>query len=123
MMAMYVPNPLARTLWNEFLERFSLAKQNDTITFVRGVLTIALCWLLVASWICYTMKYARLTTILEEIRTPTRNQENKGIDLFKVISFGTISLDTDLTFGRFLQYNAILALLLCVVRLSGRIQF
>ena len=116
-------NANTKGIWDDFLSKFKETQLRDGVGLVRTALSVAILWLMIASWVCFTMRYARLTTILEEIRTPVRNSTTKGFDLFKFISLGTITLDTDFNLGRFLQYNAILALLLCVVRLSGRITF
>ena len=87
----------------------------------RMLLFIVLIWLVIASWMCYAARINNLIPILESIRYPTGDRQRKGLDLMKLVSLGTIDLDTDFNLGRFIQYNLILAALLCVVMLTGRI--
>lgn len=111
----------AAGLMEKLSDQFHAAFAGDLITLARMLVFIVLCWLVLASWVCYACKLGNLMPILDAIRYPSGNRNSKGIDLFKIMSLGTISLDTEFGLGRFLQYNAILALLLCVVMLSGRI--
>lgn len=91
----------------------------DLITLARMLVFLVLIWLCVASWMCYFMWLGNLLPILEAIRYPSGDRGKKGVDLMKLVSLGTISLDTDFKLGRFLQYNGILAILLCIVMLTG----
>lgn len=102
---------------------FQAAFEGDLITLIRMILFIVLCWLVLASWVCYACRIGNILPILDAIKYPTGNRESKGVDLFKIFSLGTISLETEFGLGRFIQYNAILAALICVVMLSGRITF
>lgn len=61
--------------------------------------------------------------IIDAIKHPTNGGPGKGIDLLKVISLGTISVDTEFKLGRFIEYNIILAVLLCIVWKTGSIAF
>ena len=62
--------------------------------------------------------------IIDSIKHPTNRPNGKGgLDLFRVISLGTISVDSDFKLGRFLEYDLILALLILVVWKSGNITF
>lgn len=102
-------------------KEFQKAFAGDLITLARMLMFIVLCWLVLASWVCYCCRLGGIMSILEAIRYPTGNRQRKGLDLFKLVSLGTINMDMDFRLGRFLQYNAILAALLCVVMLTGRI--
>lgn len=102
-----------------FQENFQKAFQGDVITLLRLIIFIALCWLMVASWICFTFKLGGLSPILETIHSPTSTGRGNGIDLLKVISAGTITIDTEFTLGRFIQYELILTVLIYLVWKSG----
>lgn len=104
-----------------FKEQFADAFKGDLFTLARMLMFIVLVWLVVASWTCYGFYIGNLMPIVDAIKYPTRDRGTKGIDLFKLISLGTISVDTDFKLGRFLQYDAILAILLCIVWKSGSI--
>ena len=111
----------ASGLMSALQEQFQRAFAGDLITLARMLVFIVLCWLVIASWICYVCRVANLLPILEAIRYPTGNRNSKGLDLMKVVSLGTINLDTEFGLGRFIQYEVILAALLCVVMLTGNI--
>lgn len=106
---------LREALRMEFNKLFT----SDLITLARMLVFLVLIWLVVASWMCYFMWMGNLIPILEAIRYPSGDRGKKGIDLMKIVSLGTISLDTEFRLGRFLQYNGILAILLCIVMLTG----
>lgn len=114
-------NAGANSLKERIKADFQKAFAGDLITLVRMLLFVVLCWLILAGWICYVCRIGNILPILEAIRHPSSNKKQKGVDLFKVVSLGTISLDTEFNLGRFLLYNLILAGLLCVVMLTGRI--
>lgn len=111
----------ASSLMVALQEQFQRAFAGDLITLARMLVFIILCWLVIASWICYVCRVANLLPILEAIRYPTGNRNSKGLDLLKLVSLGTINLDTEFGLGRFIQYEVILAVLLCVVMLTGNI--
>lgn len=113
----------APALMKVLQDQFRKAFAGDLIVLARMLLFSVLCWLVVASWVCYVCRIANLTTILEAIRYPSRDRSRRGIDLMKVISLGTINLDTEFTLGRFLQYEVILAALICVVMLTSGVSF
>lgn len=100
---------------------FQKAFAGDLFTLARMLVFIVLVWLVVASWMCYGIYFGRLMPILDAIKHPTGDRAGKGIDLMKLISLGSISMETDFKLGRFLQYNCVLAALICAVYVSGRI--
>lgn len=91
----------------------------DLFTLTRMLVFIVLIWLVVASWMCYATYFGGLMPILDAIRYPTGSREGKGIDLMKVVSLGSITMETDFKLGRFIQYNVVLAALICVIYISG----
>ena len=91
----------------------------DLFTLVRYTVFIVVMWLIIASWMCYFMRIGNMLPILEAIRYPSGDRGKKGVDLMKVVSCGTISLDTEFGLGRFIQYNLILSVLMCVIMLLG----
>lgn len=108
-------------LMNAIKTEFEAAFKGDLFTLARMLIFIVLIWLVVASWVCYGFYVGNLMPIIDAIKHPTRDRGTKGIDLFKVMSLGTISVDTDFRLGRFIQYDAILAVLICIVWKSGSI--
>ena len=117
----YQQNPLAAALREQLQRDFDKLFAGDLITLVRFILFLVLMWLVLAAWLCYACRVSNLMPILDTIRHPSGNQQQQGPDLMKLVSLGTITMDTEFGLGRFLQYNAILAVLLCVVMLTGRI--
>lgn len=91
----------------------------DLFTLTRMLVFIVLIWLVVASWMCYATYFGGLMPILDAIRYPTGSRQGKGIDLMKIVSLGSITMETDFKLGRFIQYNVVLAALICVVYISG----
>lgn len=98
---------------------FNKAFQGDLITLIRMLLFIVITWLVLASWVCYGARLMNLIPILDSIKHPSNKSSLSGLDLFKIISLGTISLETEFTLGRFLQYNFFMAILLCIIMLIG----
>ncbi len=111
----------ANYLLNNIRADFQKAFAGDLFTLARMLLFIVLVWLVVASWMCYGIYFGRLMPILDAIKHPSGDKAGKGVDLMKIVSLGSISLETDFKLGRFIQYNAVLAVLLCAVYLSGKI--
>lgn len=111
----YIRYTGAGVLMDAFRENFQKAFEGDVFTLCRLIAFCLLCWLFVSSWICFAMYYSRITPILELIKYPTNNRSAKGIDLMRVISLGTISLETEFTLGRFFCYDLIIAILIVVV--------
>lgn len=109
----------ATSVLNEVHAQFQKAFAGDLFTLARMIVFIILIWLVVASWMCYATYFGGLMPILDAIRYPTGNRTGKGIDLMKIISLGSISMETDFKLGRFLQYNGVLAVLICVVWMAG----
>lgn len=114
-MKFYGSNSLLETIRGEFQKAFA----GDLFTLARMIVFIILIWLVVASWMCYAIYFGRLMPILDAIRYPTGNRQGKGIDLMKIVSLGSISMETDFKLGRFIQYNLVLAGLICVVWFTG----
>lgn len=112
-----------RLLMEDLRRDFQKAFAGDLFTLARMIVFIILVWLVVASWICYGFYQGRLMPIIDAIKHPTNGGPGKGIDLLKVISLGTISVDTEFKLGRFIEYNIILAVLLCIVWKTGSIVF
>ena len=110
---------LMAALRREFQKAFA----GDLYTLIRLILFCILVWLFVASWLCFGFYYGNLMPIVDAIKYPSRDRGVKGIDLFKLMSFGTISVDTDFKLGRFIQYDAIIAILICIVWKSGSLGF
>lgn len=105
-------------------EEFAEAFAGDLFTLARMLMFILLIWLFVSSWICFGFYQGNLMPIIDSIKHPTNRPNGKGgLDLFRVISLGTISVDSDFKLGRFLEYDLILALLILVVWKSGNITF
>lgn len=102
-----------------FKDNFGAAFRGDLFTLARLLVFIILCWLMVASWICYVFKMGGLRPVLETFRNPMSHGSGGGVDLLKVISAGTITIDDEFTLGRFLQYQLVLAVLITVVWKSG----
>lgn len=119
MMSGFKINEEAPGLYKLFLEEFEKAFAGDLFTLARLILFVVLIWLFVISWVCFIFHQGRLMPIVDAIRHPVRNGGEKGIDLFKIISLGTISVDTEFKLGRMLQYDAIIAVLILVVWKSG----
>lgn len=109
----------ATSVLNEVHSQFQKAFAGDLFTLARMIVFIILIWLVVASWMCYATYFGGLMPILDAIRYPTGNRTGKGIDLMKIISLGSISIETDFKLGRFLQYNGVLAVLICAVWMAG----
>lgn len=95
--------------------KFENAFKGDLYTLFRLLSFCALSWLLIASWICYSMRLSRLGGLLDLLKYPTGEQNARGIDLLKVISLGTISMESDFTLGRFVMYDLIISVLLVFV--------
>ncbi len=117
----FAPFSGARNLLTAFKNQFNKTFAQDIFTLVRMLVFIVLVWLFVVSWICYAFHASRLMPIVDAICHPTNDKGAKGVDLFKIFSFGTISVDSDFKLGRFIQYDIILAVLLLVVWKSGNI--
>lgn len=113
----------SRFLMDSFKAQFEKAFAGDLFTLVRMLLFIVLVWLFVMSWVCYGFYWSRLMPMVDAICHPTGDRQGKGIDLFKIFSLGTISVDSDFKLGRFLQYDLIIAILILVVWKSGNITF
>ena len=113
--------PGSSQIMQAFVEQFNDAFRGDVFTLARMLVFIILVWLVAASWLCYSFSLGNLMPIVDAIKYPTADRKNKGIDLFKVISLGTISIDTEFKLGRFIQYNLVLSILLCIVWKSGNI--
>lgn len=119
----YVPFEGAFVLLNEFKNNFEKAFTGDLYTLLRLVLFLILIWLVVASWLCYCFSFGGLMPIIDAIKYPTKDRSKGGLDLFKLITFGIISVETEFTFGKFIQYNVIISILLMIVWKSGNIVF
>lgn len=115
----FVPFYGADFLMDSIHADFQKAFAGDLFTLARMLVFIILIWLVVASWLCYGTYFGGLMPILDAIKHPTGNQAGSGIDLMKIVSLGSISMETDFKLGRFIQYNLVLAALLCVVYLTG----
>ena len=113
----------AKSILEDVETEYEYGFASDLFTLARMLVFIVLVWLVCASWLCFGCYYGGLMPVLESIRYPTNNREGKGIDLFKIVSLGSISMETDFKVGRFIQYNLVLAVLLVVVWLSGNITF
>ncbi len=111
----------APKLLEQVRQDFQKVFAGDLFTLARMLIFIILIWLVVASWMCYATYFGGLMPILDAIRYPTGSREGKGIDLMKIVSLGSISMETDFKLGRFIQYNAVLAALICVVWMTGSI--
>lgn len=96
-------------------QNFEAAFKGDLYTLFRLIMFCILSWLLIASWICYALRLSRLEPILELIKYPTGERNARGVDLLKIISLGTISLETDFKLARFFMYDSIIAVLILVV--------
>ena len=105
----------ATELTNLFKERFKEALHGDLIELIRFIAFLILIWLGTACWVCYACKASGITNILENIRYPTSNTQQKGVDLLRIISLNTITLDTELPLSRFLLYEFTIAVLIVVV--------
>lgn len=119
----YVYNNESRFLMDAFREQFQSAFAGDVFTLARMLLFIVLVWLFVMSWVCYGFYFSRLMPLVDAICHPTVDRNSKGVDLFKIFTLGTISVDSDFKLGRFLQYDLIIAILILVVWKSGSITF
>lgn len=111
--------PDADAFMNLFNEEFNKAFKGDLYTLLRLILFCILAWLIVASWICYAMRVSRLMGILELFKYPTGEHNARGFDLLKIISFGTISMETDFTLARFVIYDFVIAVLIMFVWKMG----
>lgn len=109
----------AKKLMEDIHADFQKAFAGDLFTLARMLVFIILIWLVVASWLCYGTYFGGLMPILDAIKHPTGNQAGSGIDLMKIVSLGSISMESDFKLGRFIQYNLVLAALLCVVYITG----
>ena len=89
---------------------------HDLGKLVFKLLFLVVFWLLIASWLCYGSKLLNLTPILDSIKNPSKGSAAIGFDLLQIISLGTIKLETEFTLGRFIQYNAILCVIMFVLR-------
>lgn len=117
----YQQNYMADKLRDALQKDFEKIMAGDLITLVRFLLFIVIMWLILAAWLCFTARTSNLIPILDAIKHPSGDRTKNGIDLMKIVSLGTISLETEFGLGKFLQYNAILCVLLCVIMLTGRI--
>ena len=115
----YQPNAEAESLMQLILNEFEAAFKGDLFTLARFILFLIIIWLMVASWVCFGCYVGNLMPIIDAIKHPTRNGSGNGIDLFKIISLGTISIDSEFKLGKFLQYDFILAVLMLIVWKSG----
>lgn len=112
-------NKLMQAIKDEFREAFA----GDLFTLARMLVFIVLIWLFVMSWVCYGFYFGRLMPVVDAIAHPTGNRTGKGIDIFRIVTLGTISVDSEFKLGRFLQYDFIIAILILVVWKSGNITF
>lgn len=117
----YQRNFLADQLREALHQDFEKLFAGDLITLARFLLFILVMWLILAAWLCFCARASNLIPILDAIKHPSGDRNQNGIDLMKIVSLGTISLETEFGLGKFLQYNAILCTLLCIIMLTGRI--
>ena len=96
-------------------ENFENAFKGDLYTLFRLIVFCILAWLLIASWICYAMRLSRLGGILDLLKYPTGERNARGFDLLKIISLGTISMESDFTLARFVMYDLLISVLLVFV--------
>lgn len=115
----YKVNDSAPGIREAIRTQFQKAFAGDLVTLARMLIFLVLIWLFIAAWMCYFMWLGNLIPILETIRYPSGDRGKKGIDLMQIVSFGTITLDTEFRLGRFLQYSFVLAILLCIVMVTG----
>lgn len=109
----------ASDIMNEIRAQFQRGFAGDLFTLTRMLVFIVLIWLVVASWMCYATYFGGLMPILDAIRYPTGSRQGKGIDLMKIVSLGSITMETDFKLGRFIQYNLVLGALISVIYLAG----
>lgn len=114
-------NQFANVITSAFMDEFGAAFRGDLFTLARMILFLVICWLILASWVCYACRLGNLLPILDTIKYPSGNRQKAGVDVMKIFSLGTISLETEFGLGRFLMYNAILCCLILVVDLTGNI--
>lgn len=119
--ATFKMNNLASRLTDAFMQEFGAAFRGDLITLIRMLVFLVICWLILASWVCYACRLGNLMPILDAIKHPSGNQQRGGIDLMKIFSLGTIGIDTEFGLGRFLIYNFILCCLVLLVMWTGNI--
>lgn len=111
---------MAEKILDVVKEEFQEGFIQDTLTLARMIIVIILSWLMCISWVCYSFYKAGIFQLLEAIRNPVKNKSGGGIDIIKIISLGTLSLDSEYNLMRFIQYNLILTVLILIVwRLGG----
>lgn len=115
LMSGFKTNVFANDFYQAFIKDFEKAFAGDLFTLARLLVFLVLIWLFVISWVCYIFNLGRLMPIVDALRHPTRKGDAKGIDVFKIISLGTISVDSEFKLGRFMAYDAIIAILLLIV--------
>ena len=111
----------ATGIYDAIQREFSKAFAGDLFTLMRFLLFLYLIWIFLASWVCYGFYQGRLMPFIEAIKYPTSDKSRGGIDLFRIMSLGSISVDTDFKLGKMLQYDFVIAILMVVVWKSGDI--
>ena len=117
----YQPYESAESLMQLILNEFEAAFRGDLFTLARFILFLIIIWLILVSWVCFGCYQGNLMPIIDAIRHPVRGDGRQGIDLFKLISLGTISVDTEFKLGKFIQYDLVLAVLMLIVWKSGNL--
>ena len=113
----YQQNSLAGRVIEAFLEEQDKLFGQSFYVLLCHFARVVLCWLLLSSWMAYSLQTANLKHILEDVKNPSQRSGNKGVDLLKIISLGTIDLDTEFTLGKFLQYDGVLVILFAILTL------
>lgn len=117
----YQPYESSESLMQLILNEFEAAFRGDLFTLARFILFLIIIWLILVSWVCFGCYQGNLMPIIDAIRHPVRGDGRQGIDLFKLISLGTISVDTEFKLGKFIQYDLVLAVLMLIVWKSGNL--
>ena len=108
-------NSQASAFTDFFIKEFESAFTGDLVTLLRFLIFVVLVWIMLASWVIYICRICNLQPFFEMIRYPSGERSSKGVDLFKIVSLGTISLDSEFGFTRFALYNLVLMSLASII--------
>lgn len=82
---------------------------------VKRLVQIVCLWLLFCSWAYTVICRSGMRVILDDVYHPGGNKQ--GVDLIRVFSLGTLSLDSEFTFGKCAVYTIIVLLVLTALSL------
>lgn len=106
----------ASEIKDEFLTMFKRTFQGDLLSLLKAIITVALIWMILASWMVFMILRTRsIDGFLNFIKNPGRGSEREGVDLIKVMSLGLFNMESSLSLGKLVIGNVCIVILIRII--------